>query len=184
MPHAPSHNDQAQQSRVRGAGRRNRARSRAARRLRHRLRLPQRRVRHVQRQGARRHRRLRHVSGRDAARQRQGAGLRALLPGEAARATSSIECREISAVKDIQVRTLPCRVQKMDKLAPDVMRIQLKLPANERLQFLAGQYIDILHARRHAPQPLDGERAARRRAASSCTCATTAARSATTCSTR
>jgi CDP-4-dehydro-6-deoxyglucose reductase len=32
----------------------------------------------------------------------------------------------------------------MDKLAPDVMRIQLKLPANERLQFLAGQYIDIL----------------------------------------
>ena len=55
-----------------------------------------------------------------------------------------IECREVSAVKDIQVRTLPCRVQKMDKLAPDVMRIQLKLPANERLQFLAGQYLDIL----------------------------------------
>jgi CDP-4-dehydro-6-deoxyglucose reductase, E3 len=55
-----------------------------------------------------------------------------------------IECREVSAVKDIQVRTLPCRVQKMEKLAPDVMRIQLKLPANERLQFLAGQYLDIL----------------------------------------
>src|SRR3954467_5086807 len=55
-----------------------------------------------------------------------------------------IECREISAVKDIPVRTLPCRAQKMDKLAHDVMRIQLKLPANERLQFLAGQYIDIL----------------------------------------
>ncbi|MDB5862646.1 MAG: oxidoreductase FAD/NAD(P)-binding protein, partial [Betaproteobacteria bacterium] len=55
-----------------------------------------------------------------------------------------IECREISAVKDIQVRTLPCRVQAVEKLAPDVMRIQLKLPANERLLFLAGQYIDIL----------------------------------------
>ena len=55
-----------------------------------------------------------------------------------------IECREISAVKDIQVRTLPCRVHSMQKLAPDVMRIQLKLPANERLQFLAGQYLDIL----------------------------------------
>jgi len=55
-----------------------------------------------------------------------------------------IECREISAVKDIQVRTLPCRVQKMEKLAPDVMRIQLKLPANEHLRFLAGQYLDIL----------------------------------------
>ena len=55
-----------------------------------------------------------------------------------------IECREIGAVKDIPVRTLPCRVQSMGTLAPDVMRIQLKLPANERLQFLAGQYIDIL----------------------------------------
>ena len=56
----------------------------------------------------------------------------------------TIECREVSAVKDIQVRTLPCRVQHMGKLAPDVMRLQLKLPANERLQYLAGQYLDIL----------------------------------------
>ena len=56
----------------------------------------------------------------------------------------TIECREISAVKDIQVRTLPCRVQSLTTLAPDVMRLQLRLPANERLQFLAGQYVDIL----------------------------------------
>ena len=55
-----------------------------------------------------------------------------------------IECREISAVKDIQVRMLPCRVQKIDHIALDVVRMYLKLPANERLQFLAGQYIDIL----------------------------------------
>ncbi|HTD89340.1 MAG TPA: CDP-6-deoxy-delta-3,4-glucoseen reductase [Burkholderiales bacterium] len=55
-----------------------------------------------------------------------------------------IECREISAIKDIQVRTLPCRVQKLEQLAPDVMMIHLRLPASERLQFLAGQYIDIL----------------------------------------
>src|SRR6185436_13606081 len=54
-----------------------------------------------------------------------------------------IECREVSAVKDIQVRTLPCSVQHMGKLAPDVMRLQLKLPGNERLQYLAGQYLDI-----------------------------------------
>ena len=55
-----------------------------------------------------------------------------------------IECREISAIKDIAVRTLPCRVQKLERLAPDVMMLHLRLPANERLQFLAGQYIDIL----------------------------------------
>ena len=56
----------------------------------------------------------------------------------------AIECREIGAVKDIQIRTLPCRVQKMERIAPDVMMLYLRLPANERLQFLAGQYIDIL----------------------------------------
>jgi CDP-4-dehydro-6-deoxyglucose reductase, E3 len=56
----------------------------------------------------------------------------------------AIECREIGAVKDIQIRTLPCRVQKMEKFSPDVMVIHLKLPAHERLQFLAGQYIDVL----------------------------------------
>ena len=56
----------------------------------------------------------------------------------------TIECREVGTVRDIPVKTLPCRVQQMERLAPDVMLLKLKLPANERLQFLAGQYIDIL----------------------------------------
>ena len=55
-----------------------------------------------------------------------------------------IEARTIGAAKDIPIRTLPCRVQKMERLADDVMALHLKLPANERLQFLAGQYIEFL----------------------------------------
>jgi CDP-4-dehydro-6-deoxyglucose reductase len=55
-----------------------------------------------------------------------------------------IECREVKTLNDIPVRTLPTRVHKMEKLAEDVMVLYLKLPANERLQFLSGQYIDIL----------------------------------------
>jgi CDP-4-dehydro-6-deoxyglucose reductase len=55
-----------------------------------------------------------------------------------------IESHEVTSGDDIQVKTLPCRVQKMEKLAEDVMVLYLKLPSNERLQFLAGQYIDIL----------------------------------------
>ena len=74
-----------------------------------------------------------------------------------------IECREISAVKDIHIRTLPCRVQKMQRPAADIMVLHLKLPATERLQFLAGQYIGVLMKDRHAPQLVDGKRAARRR---------------------
>ena len=55
-----------------------------------------------------------------------------------------IEARTIGAAKDIQVKMLPCRVQKLERLADDVIVLQLKLPANERLQFLAGQYLEFL----------------------------------------
>jgi CDP-4-dehydro-6-deoxyglucose reductase len=56
----------------------------------------------------------------------------------------TIECREVGAAKDIQVKTIPCRVQKLEKVSHDVAVLSLKLPASERLQFLSGQYIDIL----------------------------------------
>jgi CDP-4-dehydro-6-deoxyglucose reductase len=39
---------------------------------------------------------------------------------------------------------MPARVVKMEKLADDVMRLSLKLAEGQRLQYLAGQYIDIL----------------------------------------
>jgi CDP-4-dehydro-6-deoxyglucose reductase, E3 len=55
-----------------------------------------------------------------------------------------VEARTIGAAKDVQVRLLPCRVQKLERLADDVVVISLKLPASERLQFLAGQYIEFL----------------------------------------
>ena len=54
------------------------------------------------------------------------------------------EVRELAGAKDLAIRTLPCRVEKVEKPADDVAVIYLKLPAGERLQFLAGQYIDIL----------------------------------------
>ncbi|WP_018871630.1 CDP-6-deoxy-delta-3,4-glucoseen reductase [Thioalkalivibrio sp. ALJ16] len=55
-----------------------------------------------------------------------------------------IEVREIGAARDIVVKTLPCRVAALNRLADDVMELRLQLPATERLQFLAGQYLDIL----------------------------------------
>jgi CDP-4-dehydro-6-deoxyglucose reductase len=55
-----------------------------------------------------------------------------------------VEARTVGAAKDIQIKTLPCRVQKIERLADDVIVLYLKLPANERLQFLAGQYIEFL----------------------------------------
>lgn len=60
------------------------------------------------------------------------------------RAPLTIEVREVRRAGDIQIRKLPCRIEKIDKAAPDVAVVSLKLPANERLQYLAGQYIDLL----------------------------------------
>ena len=55
-----------------------------------------------------------------------------------------IESKEVRSSQDIPIKTLPARIQKLTRVAPDVMIVELKLPASERLQFLAGQYIDIL----------------------------------------
>jgi CDP-4-dehydro-6-deoxyglucose reductase len=69
---------------------------------------------------------------------------RALFCAAQPRSDLVIESREVGELRDIPVKTLPVRVERMDKLAPDVMAISLKLPATERMQFLAGQYVDIL----------------------------------------
>jgi CDP-4-dehydro-6-deoxyglucose reductase, E3 len=55
-----------------------------------------------------------------------------------------IEAHEIKGVGQLEIRKMPCRVQSLQRVADDVIVLKLKLPANERLQFLAGQYIDIL----------------------------------------
>jgi CDP-4-dehydro-6-deoxyglucose reductase len=55
-----------------------------------------------------------------------------------------IEAKEIAVAKDIPIRIMPGRVVQMKKLADDVMRLSLKLAEGQRLQYLAGQYIDIL----------------------------------------
>lgn len=55
-----------------------------------------------------------------------------------------IRAKEITQIKDFPIKNLPSRVMHMEQLAHDVMGIWLKLPSTERLQFLAGQYINIL----------------------------------------
>ncbi len=55
-----------------------------------------------------------------------------------------IEARQMTSAKDFPIKTLPARIETMDKPAPDVAVLSLKLPATETFQFHAGQYIDIL----------------------------------------
>ncbi len=51
---------------------------------------------------------------------------------------------EVETVAEIAVRTLPCRVERKERLSHDVLRLWLKLPEQQRLQFFAGQYLDFI----------------------------------------
>ena len=55
-----------------------------------------------------------------------------------------IECREVGGLAGIKPRILPARVAKKEQLSHDVIALHLQLPASERLQFLAGQYVEFI----------------------------------------
>lgn len=54
-----------------------------------------------------------------------------------------IEVRELAAQEALRSKSVPVRVLQTERLAPDVMKLVLGLPANEPLVFLAGQYVEI-----------------------------------------
>ena len=55
-----------------------------------------------------------------------------------------IKARVVAAEGMMTVRKMPCRVQSITRAAPDVAIVKLQLPANDKFEYLAGQYIDIL----------------------------------------
>ncbi len=55
-----------------------------------------------------------------------------------------IRVREVRRGTDIVPRKVPARVVEIEDLSHDVRRLLLKMPANMRMPFFAGQYIDVL----------------------------------------
>jgi CDP-4-dehydro-6-deoxyglucose reductase len=55
-----------------------------------------------------------------------------------------IEAREVMGVGEFPIKKLPTRVAKLERVSDDVMVVSLQLPANERLQYRAGQYIEFI----------------------------------------
>jgi CDP-4-dehydro-6-deoxyglucose reductase len=56
----------------------------------------------------------------------------------------SVEIKEVGAVEEIPVKTMPTKVASMERLNDDVMSLHLALPESERLQYLAGQYVEFI----------------------------------------
>jgi len=55
-----------------------------------------------------------------------------------------IEAREVRGVGDIPIKKLPARVASLVRATDDVAIVRLQLPAAERLQYLPGQYVEII----------------------------------------
>jgi CDP-4-dehydro-6-deoxyglucose reductase, E3 len=55
-----------------------------------------------------------------------------------------VEARLVANASEVEIKTLPCRIVKLTRLAPDVMQVFLRLPAVESLRFQPGQYLDVL----------------------------------------
>jgi len=55
-----------------------------------------------------------------------------------------VDATEVIAAEGVTVKTLPCRVLSMNRLAQDVMQLKLKLPGNQELHYLPGQYLEFL----------------------------------------
>jgi len=55
-----------------------------------------------------------------------------------------VEVKELAGLHGIRPKIMPARVERLDKPAPDVAVLGLKLPANAAFRFVAGQYIDVL----------------------------------------
>jgi CDP-4-dehydro-6-deoxyglucose reductase, E3 len=68
----------------------------------------------------------------------------ALLCQARAAGDMRIEIREIQPASEIELKSLPCRIERKERIAADVMALFLRLPAVEDLHFRPGQYVDII----------------------------------------
>ncbi|MBL8326746.1 MAG: CDP-6-deoxy-delta-3,4-glucoseen reductase [Rubrivivax sp.] len=55
-----------------------------------------------------------------------------------------VEARMVPGAGEYPVLKLPSRVLAMERAAPDVMVLRLQLPANQNLQYRAGQYVEFI----------------------------------------
>jgi CDP-4-dehydro-6-deoxyglucose reductase, E3 len=74
-----------------------------------------------------------------------------------------LESKQVTEAGAFPIKKMPSRVMQLEKLSHDVMRVKLQLPANDVVQYHAGQYVEFLlrdGARRaysmgNAPHTLD-----------------------------
>jgi len=55
-----------------------------------------------------------------------------------------LNVEDLGDIKIYPTKTLPCRIQSLERLSTDVLRVILRLPPNQQLDYHPGQYIDVI----------------------------------------
>lgn len=55
-----------------------------------------------------------------------------------------IDAEDLSALGDIVVKTLPCRIDTITRLADNVVEVVVRVPPASKFTYLPGQYLDII----------------------------------------
>lgn len=55
-----------------------------------------------------------------------------------------LDIEDLGELGGIQVKTLPCRIDKLQLLSSDVIEVTLRTPPSGRLEYLPGQYVDMI----------------------------------------
>ena len=56
----------------------------------------------------------------------------------------ALDIEDLGGINLPEPKTLPCRIADLEKLAPDVLRVKLRLPPTSNFSFIPGQYIDVI----------------------------------------
>jgi CDP-4-dehydro-6-deoxyglucose reductase len=55
-----------------------------------------------------------------------------------------LDIEDLGLPADIVVKTLPSRIAALQRLAPDVLKVERRLPPSTAFHYLPGQYIDVI----------------------------------------
>ena len=89
---------------------------------------------------------VRYPEGRPAglSAEEEAAGYALLCQAHVASPALTVAAQEIVLGDDVRIHRVPCRVERMERLAHDVMGLYLKLPPVIPFHFAPGQYADII----------------------------------------
>ena len=57
---------------------------------------------------------------------------------------TSLDIEDLSELAKVDIKTLPCRINSISKVTKDVVSVTLRTPPGNKLEFVSGQYIDVI----------------------------------------